>query len=101
MVTTLTSQTLPSFIQQKGVVLVDFYAQWCGPCKMIGPFLDQLTTEIPGSKIGKIDVDENGELAGQYNISSIPCVLVFKDGELSQTLVGAQSKEVYKKALTT
>ena len=66
-----------------GVVLVDFFAEWCGPCKMIAPILDELGVEYEGkAKVVKINTDEVGELTGQYNIFSIPTVLLFNNGEL-------------------
>ena len=84
-----------------GVVLVDFFAEWCGPCKMIAPILDELSTEYEGkAKIVKIDTDELGELAGQYEVFSIPTVLLFNNGELiGEPNVGAFPKEEYAKLL--
>lgn len=74
-------------------VLVDFWAPWCGPCKMISPLLDQIAEEYSGSmKVGKVNVDEEGTLAEQFGISSIPMLLVYKNGELAGQRVGAASK---------
>jgi thioredoxin 1 len=71
-------------------VLVDFWAEWCGPCKMIGPVLDQLSSEIAGqAKVGKVNVDEARELAAKYNVRSIPLLLFFKNGEVKDQIVGA------------
>lgn len=71
-------------------VLVDFWAEWCGPCKMIGPVLDQLSGEIEGqAKIGKVNVDNARDLAVQYNVKSIPLLLFFKNGEVKDQIVGA------------
>ncbi len=71
-------------------VLVDFWAEWCGPCKMIGPILDQLSDEVAGSaKVGKVNVDEARELAVKYNVRSIPLLLFFKNGEIKDQVVGA------------
>lgn len=71
-------------------VLIDFWAEWCMPCKMIAPVLEELASEYDGRlKIGKVDVDSQGELAGQYNIVSIPTLLVFSNGEIVQQHVGA------------
>ena len=71
-------------------VLVDFWAEWCGPCKMIGPVLDQVATEVGESaKIGKVNVDDNQALAGKYGVRSIPLLLFFKDGEIKDQVVGA------------
>jgi len=74
-------------------VLVDFYADWCGPCKMIAPIVTQLATELEGKvKIGKLDVDANGGTAQTYRVMSIPTLLIFKGGEVVDTIVGAVPK---------
>lgn len=74
-------------------VLVDFWATWCGPCKMIAPILDQLAEEMAGKlKICKIDVDNNKEMAAKYNVRGVPTLMLFKDGSLEASKVGALSK---------
>ncbi|MEI7879403.1 MAG: thioredoxin [bacterium] len=74
-------------------VLVDFWAEWCGPCKMIAPALDEISTEMTGKlKIAKVNVDENRDLATQFGIRSIPTLLIFKAGQVKGQLVGAMSK---------
>ena len=71
-------------------VLVDFWAEWCGPCKMIGPVLDQVAIDLEGvAKVGKVNVDEARELAAKYNVRSIPLLLFFKNGEVKDQIVGA------------
>lgn len=76
-------------------VLVDFWAEWCMPCKMIAPALEELESEYGGKlKVAKLNVDENNELASQYNIVSIPCLMVFKGGEVVNQHVGAGPKEM-------
>ena len=71
-------------------VLVDFWAEWCGPCKMIGPIIDQLSTELgDAAKVGKVNVDDARELAVKYNVRSIPLLLFFKNGEVKDQIVGA------------
>lgn len=81
-------------------VLVDFWAEWCGPCRTLGPVLDEVATEL-GEKatIVKVNVDENSELAQQYGIRGIPTMIFFKDGQASKTLVGVQPKDEIKKSL--
>lgn len=74
-------------------VLVDFWAEWCGPCRMIGPIVEELHTEYEGkAKIGKLNVDENPNIAGEYGIRSIPTLLIFKGGKVADKLVGALPK---------
>jgi len=80
-------------------VLVDFYADWCGPCKMIAPVLEEVAREIPAAKVVKVDVDANPELASRYGISSIPTLLVFKDGQIVSQQVGLVGKAQLKALL--
>ena len=74
-------------------VLVDFWAAWCGPCRMLSPIVDAVSEEIEGIKVGKVNVDEEGELAAQFGISSIPCLILFKDGKEANRSVGMIPKE--------
>jgi thioredoxin 1 len=73
-------------------VIVDFWAEWCGPCKALAPILDEVASEVAGAKVVKVNVDEAGELAQQYGIRGIPTLIFFKDGEVKSTLVGNQPK---------
>ena len=81
-------------------LIVDFWAEWCGPCRMLGPILDQLATEKAGLvKIAKVNVDESPALSAQFNVRSIPMLLFFKNGEVKDTVVGVQSKDALAKKL--
>lgn len=81
-------------------VLVDFWAEWCGPCKMIAPVLEELATEYGGKvKIAKVNIDENQNLAAQYRVTAIPTLLVFKGGQVMEQMVGAKSKRDLKASL--
>lgn len=79
-------------LQSDVPVLVDFWASWCAPCRMLGPVIDEISEEAQGFKVGKINVDEQPELAAKYNVMSIPTVMVFKNGAVVSTSVGVQPK---------
>ena len=75
-------------------VLVDFYADWCGPCKMMAPVVEELASElVEKAKVGKINVDENSDIAVEYNVMSIPTLIIFKNGKEEKRLVGVRDKE--------
>lgn len=88
----LTNQNFEEEVKE-GLVLVDFFATWCGPCKMIAPVISQIAEEYTGRvKVGKVNVDDENELAIKYRIESIPTLILFKDGEPIKTLIGLSSK---------
>ncbi len=81
-------------------VLVDFWAAWCGPCRMVGPIIDELSEEYEGrAVVGKVDIDSNQQYAAQFGVRNIPTVLVFMNGELVERKVGVSSKNDYAEAL--
>ena len=91
----LSGQNFSQEVEKSGIpVLVDFWAEWCGPCKAIAPILDQLAVELQGKmKIVKVNVDESPDLAGKFNIMSIPSLLIFKNGAPVDQIVGAMPKD--------
>ena len=98
-ITECTAQTFDA-ITQTGTILVDFWAPWCGPCRMQGPILEALAGELSGAvSIAKVNVDDNSELAARFGITSIPTLLVFKDGKLVRQLVGLHQAPALKKIL--
>jgi thioredoxin 1 len=80
-------------LQSEKVVLLDFYADWCGPCRMLGPIIDEIAAENPDIKVGKVNVDENMELANQFKVVSIPLLVVIKNGEVVNKSLGVSPKE--------
>ena|SRR3989344_559724 len=88
-----------SFIKE-GLVLIDFYADWCGPCVVMGPIVDEVAEKFDGKiKFGKVDIDDNIELARKYETRSIPNFILFKDGEIAENFIGSMSKEEFVKKL--
>lgn len=78
---------------KEGKIVVDLFATWCGPCKMLSPIMDEMSEEITTTKFYKIDVDDNEDVAREYNVMSIPTILVFENGNLVNTIVGLRGKE--------
>jgi len=82
-------------LDKGGLTVIDFWAEWCGPCRMVGPIIEELSTEYDGKAlIGKVDVDSNMQISMKYSIRSIPTILFIKDGEVVDKQIGATSKQV-------
>jgi thioredoxin 1 len=96
----LTGTTFQDFVNEHDLVVVDFWASWCGPCKLVAPVIEELDEEMDGIAFGKVNVDENQDLARQYSIMSIPTLLVFKGGEMEDMLVGAMEKDVLQEKIS-
>lgn len=92
----ITNNEFENKINSNGKVLVDCYATWCGPCKMLSPIIDELSEEITDCTFYKLDVDNANDVAVKYNIMSIPTILLFKEGKLIDQIVGFRSKEELK-----
>lgn len=87
-------------MKSPGLVMVDFWAVWCGPCQMVAPILDELAVEYKDKvKVMKLNTDENPEIAGKYQVMSIPTILIFKNGQPVERLVGAMPKRKFKEVL--
>lgn len=98
---TVTDQSFDKdILQSKLPVLADFWAEWCMPCRMVGPILEELAKEYEGKlTVAKINVDQNSQTASQFGIMSIPSLLIFKEGKVVKTMIGAQNKENLKKGI--
>ena len=98
---TITDQNFKiEVLESKIPVLVDFWAEWCQPCRIVGPIVEELAKEYKGKlKVGKLNVDENGQMSQHYGIMSIPSLLIFKDGQVVKQMVGAQSKDNFKREI--
>ncbi len=95
----LTAATFQDFVNEHDLAVVDFWAPWCGPCKPVGAAIDELNGEMDDVAFGKVNVDENQDLARRYSIMSIPTLLVFRSGEMEDMLVGAMEKDVLQEKI--
>jgi thioredoxin 1 len=96
----VSDQSFKAEVEATGTVLVDFWAPWCGPCKMIAPILEELDKELTDLKIAKLNVDDNPESASRFGVMSIPTLIVFKDGQPVDKIVGLQSKDALKNVVS-
>jgi len=95
----LTTENFQDFVKSNDVVLVDFWAEWCAPCVMMAPVIDELEGEMDGVKFAKLNVDENPEIASTFGIMSIPTLMVFKGGEVADMVVGVVAKDTLKERI--
>ena len=95
----LTTENFQDFVKSNDVVLVDFWAEWCAPCVMMAPVIDELEGEMDGVKFAKLNVDENPEIASIFGIMSIPTLMVFKRGEVADMVVGVVAKDTLKERI--
>lgn len=97
----VTDQSFKNEVESTGTVLVDFWAPWCGPCKMIAPVLEELDQEMEGKvKIAKLNVDDNPDTTSRFGVMSIPTLIVFKDGQPVDKVIGFQPKDALKSVLS-
>ena len=96
LVTHLTSDKFNEFISDKKskLVIIDFFAEWCGPCVMMAPVFERMASKNTSVKFGKVNVDDNGDLANEYEVSSIPCIVFFKNGEEVDRIVGSLAEDL-------
>ncbi len=100
MVTEITQKNFNEIVKSDKPVMVDFWASWCGPCQMVSPIIDRVAEEFDGKiEVGKVNVDNEGALAAEFAVVSIPTVMIFKDGKPVKKLVGAQSADDYADAV--
>jgi len=96
----ITDANFEELVNSGKPMIVDFWAEWCGPCRMVGPIIEELATAYDGQAvIGKMDVDNNNDVVGQFGIRNIPTVLFFKDGKMVDKIVGANTKQAYEDKL--
>lgn len=100
-VSELTSNEFSDFIEEKSLVLVDFYAEWCMPCLMMAPILEGIAQKNPKIKIGKLNVDDASDLAGKFEVSSIPCMIFFKNGKEIGRQIGSTTEDALEEKIAS
>ena len=95
----ITDENINELLSKKSISVIDFYAEWCAPCKMLGPVIDDLATEMSDVTIGKLNVSDNAQASSQYQITGIPCIVFFKDGVEVSRVKGVTSKSALKKII--
>ena len=97
----LTKDTFEKTVVDNEIVLVDFWAEWCGPCRMVAPLLDEIADEMDGKvRIAKLNVDENQQIAYQFQVQSIPTFILFKNGQMADRMMGAMPKSAFQSFIT-
>ena len=99
MVKEINAEEYAEIINSPNLVVIDFHATWCGPCKVLSPILEELNNEIDGVEFVKLDVDQHPQIAGQNQVMGVPTVVILKDGEVKERFVGVQPKEVIKEKI--
>ena len=101
MVKEINAEEYSEILNSTNPVVIDFYATWCGPCKVLSPILEELDDEIEGVEFVKLDVDQHPQIAGQNQVMGVPTVVILKNGEVKDRFVGVQPKEVIKEKITS
>ena len=101
MVKDINAEEYAEIVNSSNIVVIDFHATWCGPCKVLSPILEELNDEIEGVEFVKLDVDQHPQIAGQNQVMGVPTVVILKDGEVKDRFVGVQPKEVIKEKITS
>ena len=97
----INAQEYSELLNSDSPVVIDFHATWCGPCKVLSPILEELSSEVDGVEFVKLDVDQHPQIAGQNQVMGVPTVVILKDGEVKDRFVGVQPKEVIKEKITS